>query len=142
MEGKMQSIKIILTLLISFVTSLLGGYDMAIQVLTTLIVIDYITGIMKAIITKQLSSYLGFKGIMKKVSYYLCIIVAVQLELLINQPNTIHSLIAYGFVANEGISILENLDALGIKVDILKKHFDNMRNENNKKNKKEDDSDE
>jgi toxin secretion/phage lysis holin len=138
----MHSIKLILGALLSFATCLLGGFDMAIQVLTTMIVIDYITGIMKAIITKQLSSYLGFKGIMKKVSMFLCIIVAVQLERLINQPNTIRNLIAFGFVANEGISILENLDALGIKVDILKKHFDNLRNENNKKNKKEDDPDE
>lgn len=131
----MNSIKIILALLLSIVTSLLGGYDMAIQVLTTLIVIDYLTGIMKAIVNKELSSYLGWRGLIKKISMYLCIMVAVQLECLINQPNTIRNLVAFGFVANEGISILENLDALGIKVDILKKHFDNMRNEENKNKK-------
>jgi toxin secretion/phage lysis holin len=128
----MDNIKIILTLLLSFVTSLLGGYDMAIQVLTTLIVVDYITGIMKATTRKELSSYLGFKGLMKKVAMYLGIIVAVQLERVIGQPNTIRNLVAFGFVANEGISILENLDAMGIKINILKNHFDNMRNENNK----------
>lgn len=134
----MQSIKIILTLLLSFVTSLLGGFDMAIQVMFTLMAIDYLTGVMKATINKQLSSYLGFRGIMKKVGMIICIIVTVQLERLINQPNTIRNLVAFGFVANEGISILENLDALGIKVDILKTQFNNMRNEQNK-NKKEDD---
>ena len=137
-EVKMQSIKIILTLLLSFVTSLLGGFDMAIQVMFTLMAIDYLTGVMKATINKQLSSYLGFRGIMKKVGMIICIIVTVQLERLINQPNTIRNLVAFGFVANEGISILENLDALGIKVDILKTQFNNMRNEQNK-NKKEDD---
>ena len=126
----MQGIKIILASILSFSTYMLGGFDMAIQVLTTMIVIDYATGLMKAFYNKNLSSYLGWKGILKKISMYLCIIVAVQVERLINQPDTIRNLIAFGFVANEGISIMENVAELGLDVPELKKYFKKFKERN------------
>jgi toxin secretion/phage lysis holin len=115
--------KIILTGLVSTITYFLGGWDMAIQVLTCFIVLDYLTGVMKAIIKKEVSSEIGMRGIFKKIGMYICIIVAVQLERLINQPGTIRNLVAYGFCINEGISILENLDVFGIDTSFLKKKF-------------------
>jgi len=123
----MQSVKIVLTLLLSTVTYLIGGFDMALQTMTVMIIIDYITGIMKAVNNKNLSSYLGWKGIMKKTSMFLSIIVACQLERAIGQEGLIRNVVAYGFVVNEGISILENMDDLGIQIPLLREYLLRMK---------------
>ena len=45
----------------------LGGCDGLLYALLAFVVIDYITGIMCAVVDKKLSSEVGFKGIFKKV---------------------------------------------------------------------------
>ena len=93
---------------------------MAIQTLVIVIVIDYLTGIMKAISKKELNSYIGWKGFMKKVAMMLGIIIAYQFECLFAIEG-FRNVVAYGFVVNEGISILENMDELGVKIPALRK---------------------
>lgn len=121
------SIKVILGSGLSLVTYLIGGFDMAIQTMLVMVIIDYLTGIMKAINNKELSSYLGWKGFMKKTSMFLAIIVACQLERAIGQEGLIRNVVAYGFVVNEGISILENMDDLGIQIPILREYLLKMK---------------
>jgi toxin secretion/phage lysis holin len=109
-------------------TVALGGWDNLLQVLITLMILDYITGLLAAWYNRQLNSYTGFKGIIKKV-VMLCIValgVTLDTMLLADQPEWIRTMIIYFFAANEGLSILENTNAAGIPVplkirEVLKK---------------------
>ncbi len=104
---------------------LLGGWDGLLRIMLVFLVIDYITGLLKAISNKSISSKKGFKGIIKKVAYLLAVIVASQLDDLIKEihlnipiiildtPLTFRQLIILTIVGNEGISIVENLAELG-----------------------------
>ena len=108
--------RIYLTALVSFFAYLLGGYDMGIQVMLIMVALDYITGMMKAIVLKRLNSYIGWKGICKKAGLFIAVVVAVQIECITGQPNTIHNVVAFAIVVNEAISIVENLIDINVPV--------------------------
>ena len=95
---------------------LLGGIDIALQSLLIVIVIDYLTGIASAIYNKELSSKMGFKGIIKKFSYLLVVALSVVIDNLLGQSGLIRSLVIYFFVANDGLSIIENMAEMNIKL--------------------------
>lgn len=103
-------ISVILTFLIYF----LGGLDIALKSLLIVIVIDYATGILSAIYNKQINSKVGFKGILKKFSYLLIIALSVIIDNILGQSGTVRTLVIYFFVANDGISILENVAEMNI----------------------------
>ena len=89
-------------------TYFFGGADVLIQILLALVLIDYISGILGAIYNGTLSSEVGYKGIIKKV----CIFVIVAVANLISKYTGIDEIRAFtiGFyIANEGISVLENM---------------------------------
>ena len=95
---------------------LVGGFDIAIQSLLIVIFIDYLTGIASAIYNKELSSKIGFKGIIKKFSYLLVVALSVVIDNLLGQSGLIRSLVIYFFVANDGLSIIENMAEMNIKL--------------------------
>lgn len=95
---------------------LVGGFDIAIQSLLIVIVIDYLTGIASAIYNKELSSKIGFKGIIKKFCYLLVVALSVVIDNLLGQSGLIRSLVIYFFVANDGLSIIENMAEMNIKL--------------------------
>nr|MCM0168169.1 phage holin family protein [Paeniclostridium ghonii] len=79
--------------------------------------IDYLTGLIRGYVTDKLSSNTGFKGIVKKSVMLIVLIVSVLLDRLINNSTWVfRTLICYFYIANEGISILENCTALGLPV--------------------------
>ena len=92
----------------------LGGWDIAIQSLLVFIVIDYATGICKAIYNKKLNSSVGAKGIIKKVGYLLIVAISVILDKIAGNTGAIRTLVIYFFVANEGLSIIENWGGMGL----------------------------
>ena len=113
---------------------LLGGWDIALQTLLIVIVIDYISGICKAIYNKKLNSKVGIKGIIKKFSYLLTVALAVELDKITGGTGAIRTLVIYFFVANDGISILENLGGMGIPLpNKLKEVLEQLRDDNNPK---------
>ena len=95
---------------------LMGGFDIALQSLIIVIVIDYLTGIASAIYNKELSSKTGFKGIIKKFCYLLVVALSVVVDNLTGQSGIIRSLVIYFFVANDGLSIIENMAEMGIRL--------------------------
>ena len=95
---------------------LIGGFDIAIQSLLIVIVVDYLTGIASAIYNKELSSKIGFKGILKKFSYLCVIALSVVIDNLTGQSGLIRTLVIYFFVANDGLSIIENMAEMNIKL--------------------------
>lgn len=116
--------------IINFITSTflttvvyyLGGLDIALKTLLIMIVLDYITGLCKAIHNKEINSLIGAKGIVKKVGYLIIVAMSVLLDQVVGDTGAIRSLVIYFFVANEGISILENWGAIGLPLP--KKIFD------------------
>lgn len=95
---------------------LVGGFDIAIQSLLIVIVIDYLTGIASAMYNKELSSKIGFKGILKKFSYLCVVALSVVIDNLTGQSGLIRTLVIYFFVANDGLSIIENMAEMGVKL--------------------------
>lgn len=112
----------------TFFLSILTGYDTLFKALLVFIILDYLSGVMRAIYTKKLSSKIGAKGIIKKIGYIILIVVVEILDILLKDNGYLRNIIIYMFIANEGISILENWSAMGIKVpDIIKDKFSNLK---------------
>lgn len=114
----------------------LGGWDIALKILLTVVVIDYITGVLKAIYERDLNSTIGAKGIIKKVGYFMVVAVAVILDRITGETGAIRTLVIYFFVANEGISILENWGGMGLPLpQKLIDTLEQLKNDNNPKNR-------
>lgn len=75
----------------------LGGWDIALQLLLIVIVLDYITGLCKAVYTKKLNSTVGAKGIIKKIGYLIIVALAVVLDKIAGNTGAIRSLVIYFF---------------------------------------------
>lgn len=86
----------------------LGGWDVVLKALVTLVVLDYVTGVLKAIYTKTLSSEVGFKGLIRKIVIFIVIATAVSVQTVIGDAIPLREIVIMFFVCNEGISLLEN----------------------------------
>ena len=95
---------------------LIGGIDIAMQSLLIVMVVDYLTGFISAIYNKNLSSKIGFKGILKKFSYLCVVALSVVIDNLTGQNGLVRTLVIYFFVANDGLSIIENMAEMNIKL--------------------------
>lgn len=106
----------------AFLAYILGGWNIGLQTLLIFIALDYVTGILKAIYNKKLNSTVGAKGIVKKVGYLIIVAISVMLDKVAGNTGAICNLVIYFFIANEGISILENWVSMGLPIP--KKVFD------------------
>ena len=99
----------------SLFTYAFGGWDTCLIVLVGFIAIDYITGVLSGIIQQKLNSHVGFRGLLRKATIFLVLIVAVLLDRLLNKGIwAFRTLVCYFYIANEGISILENCGKCGV----------------------------
>lgn len=88
---------------------LMGGFDILVITLLCMTALDYITGVLNAYMTKTLSSQVGFRGIIKKVMIYIVVVCAVMLNRLLGGELPLREIVITFFVANEGLSLLENV---------------------------------
>ena len=107
--------------------------------LTFVVAVDYLTGMAKAWIKGELSSRVGIKGIIKKVSYYVIVVVAGVMDLLISNglksigvdyhlPFMLAAVVIVWLIINELISILENVEEIGgPKVPFLSKLLSRLK---------------
>lgn len=121
----MRFLKCFTGITISLIGAWLGGFDDMVITLIVFIVVDYITGVINAIINKKLSSEIGFKGILKKILILVSVGLAVRLDNIFNLDESLRYITIGFYLANDGISIIENLASIGVpfpnKVkDILK----------------------
>lgn len=108
-----------------------GGIDIAMQCLLWAIVIDYISGLIKAYCTKTLDSKIGFKGLLKKVGILCIVCIAVIVDRITGESGAIRTVVIYYFVANEGLSVLENLAIAGLPIpDTIKRALKALKKEN------------
>lgn len=95
----------------------LGGYDGFLYALIAFVVLDYVTGIMCAILEKHLSSEIGAKGIFKKVLIFILVGVAYIIDSqIIGDGSAIRTAVVFFYISNEGISIIENASRIGLPV--------------------------
>lgn len=95
----------------------LGGCDGLLYALIAFVVIDYITGVMCAIIDKKLSSAVGFKGIFRKVLIFLLVGIANIIDVqVIGTGAVLRTAVIFFYISNEGVSLLENAGHLGLPI--------------------------
>lgn len=104
-------------------TSLFGGWDAAMITLIIFMGVDYITGFVVAAVfhksnktdSGSLASKAGFKGLCKKGSILLIVLVACRLDIVMN-TDIIRNAAIIAFIINETISIIENCGLMGIPI--------------------------
>ena len=106
-------LKWLVALVGGLLTSLLGGWDMALKVLVLFVVLDYATGLVAAYGEQNLNSRVGFRGIAKKILLFVPVAVAYWLDMLLGQE-ILRSLAIFFYIANEGLSMMENLGRAGV----------------------------
>lgn len=115
MDNVLTHIKWAATLAGGTITALLGGWDLALQILVLFVVLDYITGLAAAWYEKKLDSSIGFRGIAKKILLFVPIALAYAIDKALGQE-ILRSLAIWFYMANEGLSIIENLSRTGVPI--------------------------
>lgn len=128
-----NAIKLGLTAFITWIGWLVGGFDTMMITLLLFMVIDYLSGVICGISNKKLSSEIGFKGIFKKVMIILLVGVSNLLGLALGVEGLRYIIISF-YLANEGISIVENASILGLPVpQKVKDVLEQLKNISNEK---------
>jgi len=95
----------------------LGGADGFLYALIAFVVIDYITGVMCAVVDKKLSSAVGFKGIFKKVLIFALVGIGHILDTqVIGSGSVLRTAVIFFYISNEGVSLVENAAYLGLPI--------------------------
>lgn len=117
MENFFDYIKVLVITLGTGFTWLFGVWDIPLVVLVVFMVLDQLTGVIRGYVNKELSSDVGLKGIARKCVILIILIVAVMLDRLLNTGSWMfRTMVAYFYIANEGISLLENCASLGAPI--------------------------
>ena len=118
-------------LISSFVTLfvyLFGKLDIALECFLVAIILDYITGVLNASYNKKLNSKIGIKGIIKKLGLLCLIALSVIIDKITGANGLVRTLIIYYLVANEGLSIIENLAEMNIIIpDFIKEKLEQLK---------------
>lgn len=94
---------------------LLGGWDLLLKILVIFVCLDYAAGVSAAIVERKLNSQIAFRGVAKKILLFIPIAVAFWIDQLIGQE-ILRSVAIMFYIANEGISVLENCARVGIPI--------------------------
>nr|DAK77614.1 MAG TPA: holin [Caudoviricetes sp.] len=112
-----NTIQLIFTAVGGWLGYFLGGCDGLLYALIAFVVIDYITGVMCAIIDRKLSSAVGFKGIFRKVLIFLLVGIANIIDVqVIGTGAVLRTAVIFFYISNEGVSLLENAGHLGLPI--------------------------
>ena len=123
------------------VAGLYGGWSAALDILLVMMAADYATGVLLAITGRSpktegggLSSKVGFAGLMRKGFIMLIILIATQLDRAVgNTALVFQSATTFYYIANEGLSVLENADRMGIPFPaFVRERFEGMREDRDK----------
>ncbi|WP_336636838.1 phage holin family protein [Lysinibacillus fusiformis] len=115
----------------AWIAYLMGGIDHLIKALVIFMVIDYSLGFMVSLVVKNTNSKKMFVGLLKKTAMGLMVIAAVQLDSATESGNLMRNAMILFLIGMEGISMIENLGKLGIKVPkFLANAFKQLQNDN------------
>ncbi len=134
LEKYLSPASLILGTLGGTLVTFFGGWDSLLKTIMLLIIIDYLSGILKGIYTKRLSSALGYKGIVKKIMMLLVIALAHAIQQTFSTSVPIREITISLFIGNEALSILENASACDLPIPkALKDLLLQLRNQNSNK---------
>lgn len=101
--------------IVTAVSAFLGGMDGIMYALIAFISIDYVTGVAVAVKRKELSSEVGFWGLVRKVCILMLVGIAHYIDCYVTQNgDVVRTVVAMYYIGNEGVSILENCGNLGL----------------------------
>ena len=110
-------IQIAITAIGGWVGYFMGGMDGLLIALIVLMTLDYISGVMCAIMDRSLSSAVGFRGIAKKVLILMLVGVANILDIhVVGEGSALRGAVIAFYMSNEGLSLLENAAHIGLPV--------------------------
>ncbi len=129
MQNKLE-LKMLMTTCSSALMWLVGGWNIILGILATVIVCDYISGIMSAAKSKTLNSSVGWAGLLKKAATVLIVVVAHQIDIALgNSGDIIRNITALFYISNEILSIFENVGELGVPLPAaLKEACEKLKN--------------
>lgn len=97
--------------------AIVGDVDGLLLALLAFIILDYLTGLMAAVVQKQLSSQIGFKGIFKKIVLLFLVALAHLIDTqVLKHGGPIRATVIFFYLSNEGLSILENAVRIGLPI--------------------------
>lgn len=111
----------------------IGGWDPALEMLFLLVVIDYVTGVIASVKTKGLDSKRGFQGGIRKVIIFIVVAFSNLLDGAMQTSPLLRSMVIFGYAANEGLSIIENIDRMGYGTHIplfIRRKLERLKEEN------------
>ena len=112
-----NTIQLIFTAVGGWLGYFLGGCDGLLYALIAFVVIDYLTGVMCAILDKTLSSNVGFKGIFRKVLIFVMVGIGHVIDTqLIGSGDALRTAVIFFYISNEGVSLLENAGHIGLPI--------------------------
>lgn len=99
------------------IAGLFGGWDMMLGVLIGVMAVDYATGLLVAAMGKSpktetghLDSKAGFRGLLRKGVILLMVLLGALLDVALDTGSAMfRTMVIWFYIANEGISILENV---------------------------------
>ena len=127
------------------IATLMGGWDAGLITLVIFMIVDYVTGLVVAGVFKNsqktetgaLESKAGWKGLCRKGTTMLIVLVACRLDITMGL-NLIRDAVIIGFIANETISIIENMGLMGVWIPpILVKAIDILKSKSEKESEVE-----
>ena len=107
----------------SFISNSFGGWNEAMTTLCIFMLTDYVTGLIVAGVFKNstktndggLESKAGFKGLMRKFAVLLIVLIACRLDMMFD-TSFVKDCVIIAFIANETISITENIGLMGVPI--------------------------
>ncbi|QEY33745.1 phage holin family protein [Caproiciproducens galactitolivorans] len=120
----------------------LGGWDESLQVLITFMAVDYVLGIIIALVWKSspktedgsFESNASLKGLFRKGGILAIVYMAVQIDMLAGNSSYIRNTVILFFIANEGFSIIENLGIMGLPMpEVIKNAFAAIKKQSEQK---------
>lgn len=108
MEKLFNHTSIFIGVIGGIIASWLGEWDVLLKTIVFLAAADYVTGVIKGIYTKTLSSETGFKGLLKKIVMFIVIAVAYSIQKLLNDAVALREIVIMFYICNEALSLLEN----------------------------------
>ncbi len=113
----------VFSVVVGGIASALGGFDVILKFLVILMAIDYVTGVIIALVWKKspkstnggVESHQSIKGLFRKGGMLLVVYIAVQLDLITGTDQFVRNAAIMFFIGNEGISVTENFGIMGVK---------------------------
>ena len=112
-----NTIQLVFTAVGGWLGYFLGGCDGLLYTLLAFVILDYLTGVMCAIVDKKLSSEIGFKGIFKKVLIFVLVGIGHLMDLqILGAAGVLRTAVIFFYLSNEGVSLVENAAHLGLPI--------------------------